>query len=878
MAKLNDNTTETVEIATDEDVYVPIASTSVLGVASFNSEDFAVSQDGKVSLINKVAGIQFLGTITAVSDNVLTWKISEYSDGDTEAPVVGNKIMLLEDFTYTTDTSTVTYHAGQVFVITSVSAYDTSTLTPVYTGTEYISDMSGDDAEVYISNVTTNTLAAGSTASVTVTDDDDDANSLGLNFTFNIPKGDKGDTGETGEKGDTGDAGQDATVTVNSTTTLAAGESAYVINVGTDTGVILDFGIPQGATGAKGAAGEDGTNGTDGYSCVVFDDMESIVMPYVGYYYVLDVSSYNKTPKDGDSAVGVVKYTGEADIVYYFVVGEVAMETEYNTTLTVISITEISFTEGATVINYDISSANATAETLDAGSDATAIVNASDGVLSFTFGIPKGADGVDGEQGEKGEQGEQGEPGSDGSDGENVYFGTYDATVSSVYLVNSINVSAITWNITPSEGDYCILLLTEYLDSSLSTVVTEVCTGTISNSIFKIEEKTTISSYSVDTSSSISTITTTEIDALFDSSSSDDDSGDSGGTSSSDDPIYGVSWTNDESTTMTRTDDATDLTYSISISYGTIASDFNGVFPWTQASIVTDDNDNVFLQMPEMYFRVDVDDNGDICGVAVSASEHDTGDWYRVAPFWYSCYGGSVSSSLLCSVSGVSRQATTTRANFRTYAANNGDGYCQLDLYHKWVMTFLWWIEFATKDSSSIMTGNIAGSGTGAATAVCTTGNTDSLSTASGFVLSTAQMRWHYIEDFVGNLYEWIDGITWSGNDLYVTTNISVYGDDYSYKDLSGIERDQTSTYGCITAFGWDSSQPFLVYPSKVSGTDYSIGFCDYAWMVNSSCVVVLSGANWVTSGSYPGLVYFDAGYASDSTSIIGGRLLKWLE
>ena len=61
------------------------------------------------------------------------------------------------------------------------------------------------------------------------------------------------------------DSGVDAgvSVTVGTTTTLPAGSDATVTNSGTDTDPILNFGIPQGATGQNG---QDGTDGQDGVS------------------------------------------------------------------------------------------------------------------------------------------------------------------------------------------------------------------------------------------------------------------------------------------------------------------------------------------------------------------------------------------------------------------------------------------------------------------------------------------------------------------------------------------------------------------------------------------------------------------------------------
>lgn len=58
------------------------------------------------------------------------------------------------------------------------------------------------------------------------------------------------------------DSGIDAgvSISVGTTTTLPAGNSATVTNVGTDTDPILNFGIPQGATGQNGQDGQDGVS------------------------------------------------------------------------------------------------------------------------------------------------------------------------------------------------------------------------------------------------------------------------------------------------------------------------------------------------------------------------------------------------------------------------------------------------------------------------------------------------------------------------------------------------------------------------------------------------------------------------------------------
>lgn len=61
-------------------------------------------------------------------------------------------------------------------------------------------------------------------------------------------KGATGATGATGAKGDTGDA---ATIQVGSVTTVPYGQTANVVNSGTEQAAVFDFTIPQGRPGQQ---------------------------------------------------------------------------------------------------------------------------------------------------------------------------------------------------------------------------------------------------------------------------------------------------------------------------------------------------------------------------------------------------------------------------------------------------------------------------------------------------------------------------------------------------------------------------------------------------------------------------------------------------
>ena len=100
---------------------------------------------------------------------------------------------------------------------------------------------------------TTTTLSPGAAATVV-----NAGTSSAAVFNFGIPAGLKGDTGNTGATGSA------ATIAVGSTSTGAAGSSASVVNSGTSSAAVFDFTIPRGDKGDKGDTGNTGATGATG--------------------------------------------------------------------------------------------------------------------------------------------------------------------------------------------------------------------------------------------------------------------------------------------------------------------------------------------------------------------------------------------------------------------------------------------------------------------------------------------------------------------------------------------------------------------------------------------------------------------------------------
>lgn len=107
----------------------------------------------------------------------------------------------------------------------------------------------GESATIEVASTTT--LPAGSSATVSNV-----GTASAARLAFGIPKGDKGDTGAAGADGQDGDA---ATIQVGQVETLEPNQQAYVTNVGTSSEAIFNIGIPKGDKGDSGSGAGDMT-------------------------------------------------------------------------------------------------------------------------------------------------------------------------------------------------------------------------------------------------------------------------------------------------------------------------------------------------------------------------------------------------------------------------------------------------------------------------------------------------------------------------------------------------------------------------------------------------------------------------------------------
>lgn len=332
---------------------------------------------------------------------------------------------------------------------------------------------------------------------------------------------------------------------------------------------------------------------------------------------------------------------------------------------------------------------------------------------------------------------------------------------------------------------------------------------------------------------------------------------------------FGVSGLGNSSPTLTRTFDNVGKGYSIDADLGQITTDFDDIFNFETVEV----DGNTMVKIPKMYKRFDTIEDNQITAFTICNARKT--DDYSIYPCFLDESGNELDYILISKgkATGTSSKATcvkgsaplvnVTRAQMRTAARANGDGWQQFDWMIRQLIIDLFCVVFATTDSQSIFLGRTTGWSSAA-----TVGNTWDIPTPCGWNLSTMQNKFFGIEDIFGNVYDWVDGVVFSGSTIYSTKTPSLFSDSTSNMVNSGT---RATSDGYVSKLSYNTNQKFLNYPTAASGST-STYYCDYSWY-SSSGTALSVGGSW-SYGSRAGLwSALGNGSASDSYSGIGGRL-----
>lgn len=348
--------------------------------------------------------------------------------------------------------------------------------------------------------------------------------------------------------------------------------------------------------------------------------------------------------------------------------------------------------------------------------------------------------------------------------------------------------------------------------------------------------------------------------------------------------IYGVDGVGQSNPTLTRTDSAEGLTYSVGASE--IKSDFDNCYPWNDMQEVVDDEGNVFIRIPKFYSKITKNSNGTYKH-QISGFRYDgfstlfvDGKGNEIDYVLVGKYEASGSSAKAYSKSGQTCLVNITLPNLRTACMANGEGYQQYDFLIDAIIKELFMVEFATTNCQAVMQGWTYEENS----AALITGHTDYVKTASGSWNTSHTdgettcntdgqhaCKYRGIENPWGNVWTWCDGITFSSEKVYICLDPT----KYKSADASApyfYVGDRPTSGGCLKEITYFDKFPLLGYINSCSGGSDSTYYCDYSYASTSGTVLDVGG--YWSSGSSAGLWYWVGYYsASYSYSLIGGRL-----
>lgn len=352
--------------------------------------------------------------------------------------------------------------------------------------------------------------------------------------------------------------------------------------------------------------------------------------------------------------------------------------------------------------------------------------------------------------------------------------------------------------------------------------------------------------------------------------------------------IYGVQWGGTSSPAFTRTDDAASFAdpqpYYAGMS-GTPSSPFDSCMPWSGMEIVDDAEAGKLVKIPKFWFKwtrsgstmkLQISDS-EQPGFHVSPAHADRGDGSGERDYVY-VGRYHCGSSNYKSVSGVTPAGNMTRAEFRTAIHNLGSKIWQQDFAMWWTINMLILVEFASWNSQAKIGGGCS-EGESTSSAVYNMGTTDNMPYHTGTVASSigatvyGANQYRYIENWWGNVFDWIDGIYFSDRTIYAIKNPANFSDDTGGTNIG----TRANANGVVTEWTEPSASGFeyALYPAAVTtDNNYETYDCDNSYYIASG--VVLCGGGGYGQNQYCGAFCLGGNSAaSNKDANRGSRLQK---
>lgn len=289
----------------------------------------------------------------------------------------------------------------------------------------------------------------------------------------------------------------------------------------------------------------------------------------------------------------------------------------------------------------------------------------------------------------------------------------------------------------------------------------------------------------------------------------------------------------------------------------------------TPADIISGDAGDCMVEFPKMYLGMSTDAQGlttvTITNDATIEGVYDDAFVYKgksYSKFYVGAFKGYVLNDKLRSLSGKTPTASKAIAYFRTAAQANGEGYEQSQWYQLMLRQALYILLFKKLNSQAAL-----GAGYTDASSITNTGGSNSNGFNYGSTSASVQVKCLGIEDFWGNVYEWVDGIATKNNTAY-TANGNYNNNCNGYTAAKTIE----NTFSGYMSKA-QGSRELGFTPFQTSGST-STYYCDSTSLnVGSSVYFACFGGMW-TEGANTGAFRLRVdSKASEWGSSYGARL-----
>jgi hypothetical protein len=343
--------------------------------------------------------------------------------------------------------------------------------------------------------------------------------------------------------------------------------------------------------------------------------------------------------------------------------------------------------------------------------------------------------------------------------------------------------------------------------------------------------------------------------------------------------IYGVSWDGSSSPQLTRTDASANfpdpVAYMAGISnYG---SPFDNIMPWSGMEIVDDATCGKLVKIPKYWYRwtktgnqmkLQISDAAQT-GFLVSPAHANRGDGKGERDYVY--VGRYHCASTYKSTSGVKPVGNITRATARSSIHALGSDVWQYDFAMYWTIMMLYLVEYADWNSQAKI-----GYGCGNNSGTENMGATDAMTyhtgtTAASRTTYAAGIQYRHIEGLWSNVFDWCDGIYFSGANVYCIKNPA------SFSDTSGGTNIGTRPTSSNWISAWSipsvSGFEYALYPSAVAGSENTY-VCDYC-LYSASGVVLYVGSSYSQYQNHGAFYLNGNNAASYASANVGCRLQK---